>query len=76
MKLPFTPDLELFNKINRVTNIIYQSERVHFGDCERIVEQIIEYLYKEGLWAPEENSMIRMLMDISADLKIIRRRTL
>ena len=49
MRLPFIPDIELFQKINRVTNIIYQSERKHFGDCEIIVEQIIEYLYTEGL---------------------------
>lgn len=49
MKSPFTVDVELFQKINRITNIIYQSERTHFGDCERIVEQIIDYLYKEGL---------------------------
>jgi hypothetical protein len=49
MKLPFVPDIELFQKINRVTNIIYQSERTHFGDCELITQQIIEYLYKEGL---------------------------
>jgi hypothetical protein len=55
MKLPFVPDIELFQKINRVTNIIYQSERKHFGDCEIITEQIIDYLWKEGILNLKQN---------------------
>jgi hypothetical protein len=55
MRLPFVVSEELFMKINRVTNIIYQSERTHFGDCELITQQIIDYLYKEGLLKINDN---------------------
>lgn len=40
---------EYAHMTNHVTNIIYQSERNTFGDCELIMRQVIRYLYKEGV---------------------------
>ncbi len=41
-------DREILDDMNRVTNIIWQSERKTFKDCELIMEQIITHLFKRG----------------------------
>lgn len=42
-------DMTMLRTMNRLTNIIYQSERVTLPECELIMEQIIMELYKKGL---------------------------
>ncbi len=49
MKLPCPVDKKTFEVLNRVTNIIYQSERKDFQECEWITEQIISLLWEMGL---------------------------
>ena len=48
MILPFTVNRDEFEVLNECTNIIYQSERKTFGDCELIMEQIIKIMFDEG----------------------------
>lgn len=41
-------DKDMFSTMNYLTNIVWQSERHSFQDCELIVEQILEKLVEEG----------------------------
>ena len=55
MILPCKVTEEVFEKINKVTNIMYQSERKTFEDCELVIQQVIDFLYKEGMLKLKED---------------------
>lgn len=42
-------DKKTIDTLNIVTNIIWQSKRDTFEDCELITEQIVMRLFKEGM---------------------------
>ena len=54
MKLTFPVNAELFEQINTVSNIIYQGEKTDFEDCEKITEDVMNYLHKEGILKTKE----------------------
>ena len=47
-------DKETVTVLNIVTNLIWQSKRESFQDCELISEQIIMKLFKEGMLIVKE----------------------
>ncbi len=49
MKLPVPVDKKTFEVLNRGTNIIFQSERSDFQECERIMERIVSLFWDAGI---------------------------
>lgn len=41
-------DFDMFRDMTAVANIIWQSQRATYRDCEDIASQVIMHLYKEG----------------------------